>query len=75
MATAAQKRKKRAEQLYKKYGKPLEGKYKGRYVAISSDGKTVLAQTLVDAIQQGKEKLGQGNFVFKVGEQVVGKWL
>jgi hypothetical protein len=44
-------------------------------VAISQDGKTVIADSVFDLMQQAKIKLGSGNFIFKIGERAVGKWL
>ncbi len=63
-----------ADNLYEQYGKPLEEKHTGQYVAISTDGKTVVAQSLLGVMQRAKEQLGPGNYVFKIGERTVGKW-
>ena len=65
----------KAETLYERYGKPLEEQYKGQYVAISEDGKIRIGASLLELIQQAKAALGPGNFVFKIGERSVGKWL
>lgn len=64
-----------SDALYEQYGKPLEKTHWGRYVAISQDGKTVIADSIFDLMQQAKTKLGPGNFIFKIGERAVGKWL
>jgi hypothetical protein len=64
-----------SDALYERYGKPLEKTQWGRYVAISQDGKTVIADTVLDLMQQAKTTLGPGNFIFKIGERAVGKWL
>jgi hypothetical protein len=64
-----------SDALYERYGKPLEKTHWGRYVAISQDGKTVIADTVLDLMQQAKTTLGPGNFIFKIGERAVGKWL
>lgn len=63
-----------AEKLYDKYGKPLEKKHWGKYVAISPKGQTVLASNLNEASKKAV-KFGRGNFIFKVGEYAVGDWL
>ena len=65
---------KTATKLYKKYGKPLEKKHWGKFIAISPKGQTVLAPTLNEASKKAT-KFGRGNFVFKVGEYAVGDWL
>jgi hypothetical protein len=64
-----------SDALYERYGKPLEKTHRGKYVAISQAGKTLIADTLFDLMQQAKTTLGPGNFIFKVGERAVGKWL
>jgi hypothetical protein len=64
-----------SDALYERYGKPLEKTHWGRYVAISQDGKTLIADTVLDLMQQAKTTLGPGNFIFKIGDRAVGKWL
>jgi hypothetical protein len=64
-----------SDALYERYGKPLEKTERGKYIAISQDGKTLIADTVFDLMQQAKAKLGPGNFIFKIGERAVGKWL
>ena len=61
--------------LYERYAKPLEKTHRGKYIAISQDGKTLMADTVIDLIEQAKAKLGPGNFIFKIGDRAVGKWL
>ena len=64
-----------SDALYERYGKPLEKTQRGRYVAISKEGKTLIADTVFALMQEAKTRLGPGNFIFKIGERVVGKWL
>ncbi len=64
-----------SDELYDKYVKPLEQEHRGEFIAVSSGGKTVLAATLLDVMKQAEKRLGDGNFVFKVGDVAVGKWL
>jgi hypothetical protein len=64
-----------ADSLYERYGKPLEATHNGKYVAISADGKTIIGASLPEVMAQAKQQLGTGNFVFKIGERSVGKWL
>jgi hypothetical protein len=58
------------KQLYEQYGRPFEAEHWGEYVAISPDGRTVLAPTLADALVKSSEEFGGGGFVFKVGPRV-----
>ena len=64
-----------SEALYERYGKPLEKTHRGKYVAISKEGKTLIADTVFALMQEAKTRLGPGNFIFKIGERAVGKWL
>lgn len=69
-----QKRRKLADELYEKYGKPLEAEHQGEYVAITPDGRTILATTVREAAQKAVEALGPGSYLFKVGEKAVWRW-
>jgi hypothetical protein len=64
-----------SDALYERYGKPLEKTHRGKFIAISLSGKTLIADTVYDLMKQAKTTLGPGNFVFKIGERAVGKWL
>lgn len=65
--------KREGDELYERYGRPLEGEHWGEFVAIMPDGRTVLAPTLLEAMKRASEAFGPGGFIFKVGERVVGK--
>ena len=60
--------------LYELYGKPLEAQHWGEYTAFTPDGRTVLAPTLLEVVQQAAAAFGPGSDDFKVGERAVGKW-
>ena len=64
-----------SDALYERYAKPLEKTHRGKYVAISQQGKMLIADSVFDLMQEAKTKLGPGNFIFKIGERAVGKWL
>ena len=64
-----------SDALYERYGKPLEKTHRGKYVAISKKGNTLIADSVFELIQEAKTTLGPGNFIFKIGERAVGKWL
>lgn len=53
---------------------PLRVTTEEEYLAVSPEGKTLLAPTLLDALEEAMETFGPGNFIFKVGEKAVGKW-
>jgi hypothetical protein len=64
-----------SDALYERYGKPLEKLHRGKYVAISQEGKTLLGESVLQLIQEAKTTLGPENFIFKIGERAVGQWL
>jgi hypothetical protein len=67
------KRKQQWVQLYERYGKPLEKHHRGEYLAVSPEGKTILAPTLLEALQSAKAAWGSGSFLYKVGQRTVGR--
>ena len=67
-------RKLSAQELYGRYGKPLEAEHRGEYLAVSPKGETLLAPSVTEALEQATKSFGRGNFIFKVGERAVGSW-
>lgn len=65
----------RARRLYDQYAKPLEAEHLGEFAAIAPDGRTLLGSSADEAGREAKRAFGPGNFVFKIGPRVVGKWL
>lgn len=64
-----------AENLYQKFVKPLESRYKDKYVAVSQKGQTIFGLTVLEVLHKANTDFGkQTPFVFKVGQKVVGKW-
>jgi hypothetical protein len=64
-----------ADALYEQYAKPLEKTDRGKFIAISADGKTLIGDSVPELMEKAKLVLGPGNFIFKVGDRAVGKWL
>ena len=74
MTTEQNLRKEDADRLYEQHVQPLENVHRGKYVAVSLGGETILAPSLLEAVQRGSQAFGRGrNVVFKVGEKSVGK--
>ena len=67
-------RRSNARVLYEQYGKPLEREHEGEYVAISTNGKTLLGKSLMEVVSSALEQFGKGNFVFKIGSRAVGSF-
>lgn len=75
MAVRDQNRKiKEASNLYKRYGKPLERKHSGEFLAVSLRGKTILGPTVLDVLKRATDSFGPGNFIFRVGQKTIGRW-
>ncbi|MBM2811175.1 MAG: hypothetical protein HW416_1934 [Chloroflexi bacterium] len=62
------------DELYARYGRPLESAHRGQYLAVSQDGRTVIGATLLEVTERAEVELGTGNFIYKVGGPAVGKW-
>lgn len=62
------------DDLYERYGKPLETAHRGEYLAVSPDGRTLTAPTLLEVTERAEMELGTGNFIYKIGFPAVGKW-
>ncbi len=72
-AREQKKRLEEADQLYERYGKPLEAEHWGKFVAIAPDGRTLLGPDVRDLTRKAQEALGPGSFLFKVGPRIVGR--
>lgn len=64
-----------SDKLYEKYGKPLEQEHWGEFLAVSQKGKIILGDNLYEVIRKASDAFGPENFVYKVGDIAVGKWL
>ena len=61
------------DDLYDRYGKPLESEHWGEFVAISPKGETLLGTDMEEVIYRAGDEMGRGVFIFKVGEKAVGR--
>lgn len=66
---------KEGDRLYEQYGKPLEAEHWGEFVAINADGRTMLSSDVRELTREACEAFGPGNFIFKVGPRVTGRWI
>ena len=62
-----------SDELYERYGKPLEAEHWGMYLAISPRGETILGHTLLEVAQEATARFGQGHFLYKLGPRAVGR--
>ncbi len=62
-----------ANRIYDLHVKPVEDLHRGEYAVVWSDGQTVFAGTLLDAARLAHRAPSADNFIFKVGERVLGK--
>lgn len=72
--TTAEELFRQSEELYERFAKPLEPDHWGEYLAVSADGEVILGDDLEDLSLLAAMRLGEGVFVFKVGERAVGRW-
>jgi len=62
--------------LYEQFGKPLEKDHSGEYVAIGSDGRTIVGADAAEVLRQAVDAFGSGRFALKrVGHRAFGQWL
>jgi hypothetical protein len=60
------------DRVYNRYVKPLEPAHRDEYVLVTPTGQTVLAPTLLEAVQQASTMPSKDNIIFKVGQRSVG---
>lgn len=53
--------------LYEQYGKPLEDKHRGNFVAISSDGRTLIGADKDILFNEALKVLGNDILIFELG--------
>lgn len=63
-----------AQQMYDQFAKPLEREHLGQFVAIAPDGGSIVGASAHEVGRRAKAAFGPGNFVFKIGPRVVGRW-
>ena len=61
----------RVNALYERYGKPLEAEHWGKFIAIASDGRTLLGTDMHATHREGRKAFGEGVFLFHVGEKYI----
>ena len=64
---------KQGDELYERYGKPLEAEHWGKVVAIAPDGSTLLGTNVEDVEFKACDTLGDSFALFKVGRMAVGR--
>lgn len=69
----AARRLREADDLYDRFGTPLEAEHYGEYVAITEDGRTLVGPSPQEVMRQAVRAFGAGSYVFKLGERVVGR--
>lgn len=62
------------DELYDRYGKPLEQNHRGEYVAINQDGQVIVGVDDVAVADEAIRTFGSGNFAFhRIGYSYVYK--
>jgi hypothetical protein len=69
------KRAEEDEKLYELFGRQLETRHQGQFVAIARDGRTIVDRDQVRALEEAISQFGSGNFAFrKIGSRALGRW-
>lgn len=55
--------------LYQQYGKQYEAEHRGKFVAITNDGKTMLGTDRDNLFREAHKAFGTGVLVFEVGQE------
>lgn len=64
---------KQGDELYERYGKPLEAEHWGKFVAIAPDGRTLLGADLSEVEDNALHQFGKDAHIFKVGPIAIGR--
>jgi hypothetical protein len=59
------------EDLYEKYGKPLEAEHAGEYLALTKTGEAVIGPTDIDVIDRAEAAFGPGFFLYRICQRWV----
>ena len=62
---------KQGDELYERYGKPLEAEHWGEFVAIAPDGRTQLGTEMDCMFFDASDTLGDSFILFRVGRMPV----
>lgn len=70
---SAQELKAEGDRLYTNHVAPLEQEHRGEYAAVAPDGRLMRGKTSYEVSLPASEAFGRGNFVFKIGDRVLGR--
>jgi hypothetical protein len=73
MAAVQEEHRREADDLYERFGKPLEAEHMGEYVAIFPDGRTVIGSTVGGVLAEATQTIGKGSYIFRIGQRWVWK--
>ena len=63
------------KRLYSQYGKRFEQDHKGKYLAISEDGQTILGDRMGEVLHEAVDAFGPDNFAMaRVGYLTLVEW-
>ena len=61
--------------LYERFAMHLEEDHRGEFVAISAEGKMIVARDDIEVVQRAIKEFGEGRFAFRrIGSKALGKW-
>jgi hypothetical protein len=63
------------DELYERYGRPLEPEHAGEFVAISDDGRTIVGTDHLAVATKAVEQFGAGTFALRrIGAEAEINW-
>ena len=71
MALTNEEAVKQGDELYERYGKPLEAEHWGEFVAVAPDGRMMVGSEKADVLHNASLEFGERVRVLKVGPQEV----
>ncbi|HZQ34604.1 MAG TPA: hypothetical protein VFD32_01640 [Dehalococcoidia bacterium] len=63
------------DELYDRYARPLEAEHWGEFMIIAPDGRYVLGDSLLAAMERAELEIGLGNYGYRIGTRYVGEIL
>ncbi len=74
--TERHERDRRLDEIYERFGRPLEADHWGEYLAVSPAGETLLGTDLTDVVERAVDTFGLGKRIplFKIGQIAVERW-
>lgn len=61
------------DELYERYGKPLEAEHWGEFLSVVPDGRRLIGKDLTEVAHAAVQAFGHGIRLYKIGPRAVGR--